>query len=56
MKTFIQLLIIIQFLSCFNKYGFALHEEKVNIISSMEHLDYQLNKQNFISFEKKKKS
>ena len=47
MKTIIQLLIIIQFFSCFNKYGFALHEEKVNIIPSKAHLDYQLNKQNF---------
>ena len=45
MKNIINLIIIIQLIGCFNKYGIVLKEEKTNIIPSVPHLDYKLNKQ-----------
>ena len=44
MKNIIKLFIIIQFIGCYNKYGVALQEEKMNTIPSIPYLDYTLNK------------
>ena len=46
MKKMIILLIILQCFGCFNKYGAGLLIKTTNIITSVPHLDYQLNKQN----------
>ncbi len=43
MKNIIKLLIIIQLIGCYNKYGVALQEEKTNVIPSMPHQHYALD-------------
>ncbi len=43
MKKIFYLLIVLQFLGCYNKYGIALQEQKTNIIPSVRHSNYYLN-------------
>ena len=43
MNNIVKLLIVIQFFSCYNKYGVVLQEEKTNIIPSMPHQNYKLD-------------
>ena len=44
MKIFFKILIIINLFSCYNKYGVVLNEEKTNIIPSIPHTNYILDK------------
>ena len=45
MKKIIQIFLILQFYGCYNIYGLFFNEKKTNIISSVQHKDYTLDKE-----------